>query len=85
MSDIHFALKHSYKGDLECIFTDTNSNNLVLRVRLNKSILKAKRQPLDQSDEIYMLKNLQENLLDNVILRGVKKISKNKLRLSIRN
>ena len=76
MSDIHFALKHSYKDDLDCIFTDTNSDNLVLRVRLNKSILKAKKQSLDQTDEIYMLKNLQENLLDNVILRGVKNISK---------
>ena len=31
---------------------------------------------LDQSDEIYMLKNFQENLLNNIVLRGIKKIDK---------
>jgi DNA-directed RNA polymerase II subunit RPB1 len=35
-----------------------------------------KKKSLDQSDEIYMLKNLQENLLNNIILRGVKNIPK---------
>jgi len=28
---------------------------------------------LDQQDEIYMLKNFQEQLLDHMVLRGVKK------------
>ena len=36
-----------------------------------KSIL-----PLDQSDEIYIIKNFQENLLNNIVLRGVKNIKK---------
>ena len=31
---------------------------------------------LDQSDEIYMLKNFQEYLLNNIVLRGVNNISK---------
>jgi DNA-directed RNA polymerase II subunit RPB1 len=33
-------------------------------------------ESLDQSDEIYLLKNLQNELLDNLILRGVKNIEK---------
>ena len=76
MSDIHFAIKHSHKAALECIYTNTNSDNLVMRVRLTKALSKSKKKSLDQSDEIYMLKNLQENLLNNVILRGVKNIPK---------
>ena len=35
-----------------------------------------KINPLDQSDEIYMLQNFQDNLLDNIVLRGVKNINK---------
>ena len=76
MSDIHFAIKHSYKDSLQCIYTDTNSDKLVMRVRLTKILTKNKKKSLDQTDEIYMLKNLQENLLNNIILRGVKNIPK---------
>jgi DNA-directed RNA polymerase II subunit RPB1 len=76
MSDIHYALKHSYKGQLQCIYTDTNSDSLVMRIRLTQPLTKGKKKTLDQSDEIYCLKTLQENLLKNVILRGVKKIPK---------
>ena len=32
--------------------------------------------PLDQSDEIYLLKNFQDNLLNNIVLSGVKNIDK---------
>ena len=42
----------------------------------NKNVLES----LDQSDEIYLLRNLQEELLDNLILRGVKNIDKVMLR-----
>jgi len=76
MSDIHFALKHSYKDSIECVYTDTNADDLIMRIRLTKLIKYNKKKSLDQSDEIYMLKNLQENLLNNIILRGVKNIPK---------
>ena len=76
MNDIYFALKNSYKDSLECIYSDTNSDNLVMRVRLTKQLTKKKKKSLDQTDQIYMLKNLQENLLNNIILRGVKNIPK---------
>jgi DNA-directed RNA polymerase II subunit RPB1 len=39
-----------------------------------------KLNPLDQSDEIHILKNFQNQLLDNIILRGVKNIEKVVLR-----
>jgi DNA-directed RNA polymerase II subunit RPB1 len=37
---------------------------------------KTKVNPLDQSDQIYILKNFQEQLLQNVVLRGIKGINK---------
>ena len=35
-----------------------------------------KKKSLDQTDEIYKLKNIQENILKNIVLRGVKNIPK---------
>jgi len=37
---------------------------------------KNKVNPLDQSDQIYILKNFQDQLLHNIIIRGVKNINK---------
>lgn len=79
MDDIHFAITNSYENDISCVYSDYNSNNLVFRIRLNSSIFNKKKQKgnadtLDQSDEIYMLRNFQENLLNNIVLRGVQGI-----------
>ena len=83
MDDVHFAIKNSYKDNLFCIYTDLNDNNLVLRIRLKMGgsskkmkLLIKKQKSLDQTDEIHIFKNLQENLLNNIILRGVEKIPK---------
>jgi DNA-directed RNA polymerase II subunit RPB1 len=77
MDDIHFAVTNSHGNDISCVYSDYNANNLVFRIRLNSSIFnKSKKQrgiadTLDQSDEIYMLRNFQEALLNNIVLRGV--------------
>jgi DNA-directed RNA polymerase II subunit RPB1 len=82
MDDVHFAIEHSYKGEISCIYSDFNADKLVMRARLDKSLTNRKKKSLDQSDEIYKLKNLQANLLNNIILRGIKKIPKVLLRKS---
>jgi DNA-directed RNA polymerase II subunit RPB1 len=80
MGDIHFAITNSYGNDITCVYSDYNSNNLVFRIRLNSNLLnKNKKQKgipdtLDQSDEIYLLRNFQEILLNNIVLRGVQGI-----------
>jgi DNA-directed RNA polymerase II subunit RPB1 len=83
VDDIHFAVKNSYKNDIECIFNDYNDDNLVFRLRLSDSLTTSKKKSLDQSDEIYKLKNFQEHMLNNIILRGVKNIPKVILRKSV--
>ena len=85
MEDIHFALNSSF-DNLSCMYTDYNSDELIFRIRISKQIQASKKKKskladsLDQSDEIYILKNLQNTLLDTLILRGIKRIQKVLLR-----
>jgi len=78
MGDIHFALNNSLKNSVSCVFSDLNADNLIFRIRLHnsKSMMASKQKGLDQTDEIYMLKNLQDNILNNIILKGIKGIPK---------
>jgi len=77
MDDIHFAITNGHGNDISCVYSDYNSDNLIFRIRLNSSVFnKTKKQKgipdtLDQSDEIYMLRNFQETLLNNIVLRGI--------------
>jgi DNA-directed RNA polymerase II subunit RPB1 len=83
MDDINYAIRNSYDDEVSCVYSDYNSDKLVLRLRLDSMASKKKgikTTTLDQSDEIYYLKNFQDNLLNNLVLRGVKKISKVVLR-----
>jgi DNA-directed RNA polymerase II subunit RPB1 len=82
MDDIHFAIKNSYYGsELSCVFSDYNMDKLAFRIRINSNILNKNKkkqkgvpESLDQSDEIYLLKNFQDTLLNNIVLRGVNNI-----------
>jgi DNA-directed RNA polymerase II subunit RPB1 len=80
MDDINYAINNSYNKEVSCVYSDYNSDTLVFRIRLNSIISNKKKtatvNPLDQSDEIYLLKNFQDQLLHNIILRGIKKIGK---------
>ena len=82
MDDVAFALKHTYSEDMDCVFSDYNSETLVMRIRLMKALKKssgAKKpnvHPLDQQDEIHLLQTFQNQLLDNLILRGIPGIKK---------
>ena len=85
IEDVHFAIKNSFKDEVSCVFTDYNSDKLIFRIRMNKILQNKKKynegiNPLDQSDEIYLLKNFQDTLLENIVLRGIKNIKKVLLR-----
>ena len=83
MDDVNFAVKNSYSDSVNCVYSDYNSDNLIFRIRMNEVIKNKKaikQNPLDQSDEIYVLTGFQNQLLDNIILRGVKDIDRVLLR-----
>jgi DNA-directed RNA polymerase II subunit RPB1 len=50
--------------------------NNILKQGSKSNSKKAKVHPLDQSDQIYLLKNFQEQLMQNIVIRGIKKINK---------
>ena len=85
MDDVNFTLNNCYENQISCVYSDYNADKLVFRIRMNEVIKnssnrggqkKTKVNPLDQSDQIYILKNFQEQLLQNVVLRGIKGINK---------
>ena len=82
MDDIHFAIKNSSYGDnVSCVFSDYNQDKLVFRIRAfdlgkKKRGAGANAETLDQSDEIYLLKNLQDSILNGVVMRGVNRVVK---------
>jgi DNA-directed RNA polymerase II subunit RPB1 len=85
MDDVNFTLNNCYENQISCVYSDYNADKLVFRIRMNEVIKnssnrggqkKTKVNPLDQSDQIYILKNFQEQLLQNVVLRGIKGIDK---------
>jgi DNA-directed RNA polymerase II subunit RPB1 len=78
MDDIHFAIKNGANGaDIDCAYADYNSDKLVFRIRMlsvamnNSKKRKGAAEPLDQTDEIHILKKFQDDLLNNTVLRGV--------------
>ena len=94
MDDVNYTLKNCYDEQISCIYSDFNSDKLIFRIRMNDVIKsagsrggqkKTKVNPLDQSDQIYLLKNFQDQLLQNVVLRGVKGINKVILRKIVDN
>jgi len=84
MDDINFTLNNCYENQINCVYSDYNADKLIFRIRMNEVIKNnsgksggAKTKlPLDQSDQIYILKNFQDQLLQNVVLRGIKGINK---------
>jgi DNA-directed RNA polymerase beta' subunit len=94
MDDVNYTLKNCFDEQINCIYSDFNSDKLIFRIRMNEVIKsaggrsaqkKTKVNPLDQSDQIYILKNFQDQLLQNVVLRGIKGINKVILRKIVDN
>jgi DNA-directed RNA polymerase II subunit RPB1 len=94
MDDVNFTLKNCFDEQVSCIYSDFNADKLIFRIRMNEIIKsssgrggqkKTKVNPLDQSDQIYILKNFQDQILQNVVLRGIKGINKVILRKVVDN
>jgi DNA-directed RNA polymerase beta' subunit len=94
MDDVNFTLKSCFEDQISCIYSDFNSDKLIFRISINDVIKsgnsrggqkKIKVNPLDQSDQIYILKNFQEQLLQKVVLRGIEGLNKVILRKVLDN
>ena len=82
MDDIHYTLSKCYDDQISCIYSDYNADKLIFRIRMNEFVSpayqkkSANKKSLDQTDHIYILKNIENDLLNNIIIRGVKNIKK---------
>lgn len=69
MIDVGNILYDFYRDTVNCMFSDDNSSNLVLRVKLPE--IKD-----EDKDAITELKALEKNIMDNIIIKGLKRINK---------
>ncbi len=76
VEEINYALKTVYEGGINCYYNDIDSDEVVFRISLNKTNKMIKPNTLDEQDHIYMVKSFQENILNNIVLRGINNISK---------
>jgi DNA-directed RNA polymerase II subunit RPB1 len=79
MDDINFAIQNGYKQKPidSCVYSDYNDDNLVFRISINTNIDMDSDDKVNiMNDNLNILKNISENLLDNIILKGAKDIKK---------
>ena len=89
MDDVHYAIKSAHSDTVSCVYSDYNADKLIFRIRMENFVMNRKTtassgagggggansSSLDQSDHIHILKNFQDQLLNNIVLRGVKGIN----------
>lgn len=69
MLDLETILREFYDDTIACVFSDDNAANLVARVRLNN-------KDIDANDMLTELRALEDNILQTVVIKGVKNIEK---------
>ena len=84
MDDVNYTLKSCYGDEINCVYNDFNSDKLIFKISVNKK-KKGKLNSLDENDEIHILKNYQEQLVNNIIIRGIKNIKKVMIRKNADN
>ena len=80
VEEIHYVLMNAYTGSISCFYNDLNEEELIFRIRLNNIKAKSKPESLDEEDHIYLVKSFQDNLLNDLVLRGVDGIQQVHLR-----
>jgi intein/homing endonuclease len=76
MMDIYIKLHTAYHQSIECLFSDDNASELIFRVRLTKDALK----DVEPDDFVSALKAMEHNIVNNVLLKGLKGIKKVSMR-----
>ena len=70
--DIYIKIISSYSQHIDCVFSDDNAAEIIFRVRMTKEALK----DVDPEDSLSALKAIEHNLVNNVLLKGIKGIKK---------
>jgi len=68
MDDVSFALQNKFSDEVNIIYSDYNSDKLIMRIRL---ALDKKDQ---NTDDILNLKKMQNRFLNSIVIRGIQGI-----------
>tara|TARA_B110000858_G_scaffold176186_1_gene210194 strand:- start:246 stop:4811 length:4566 start_codon:yes stop_codon:yes gene_type:complete len=78
MEDIYLAINSTYSNNIKFIYSDENSKELIGRI-LIKSDITGNIDDLngleDQSDVISIIKKINNDLLENIVIKGVENIN----------
>jgi DNA-directed RNA polymerase beta' subunit len=74
MIDLQNVLQGFYDDRVSCMFSDDNSSNLVMRVKLTTDSVDS------GEDMLAEIKALQHNIMENVIIKGIQGIEKISMR-----
>ena len=81
MLDVYLRIYNSYSQNIQCVFSDDNAPELIFRIRMTKESVK----DINQDDAISALKAMEHNIVNNIILKGIKGIKKVSMRAKKRN
>jgi len=81
MLDVYLRIYNSYSQNIQCVFSDDNAPELIFRVRMTASAV----SDISQDDAISALKAMEHNIVNNIILKGIKGIKKVSMRAKKRN
>jgi DNA-directed RNA polymerase II subunit RPB1 len=73
MYDVHQTIYQYYEEIINCYYSDDNANKLIFRIKLE---INKKTETLETSDIITELKALEQNIIENIIIKGLKGIDK---------
>ena len=65
MDDVYCSIKSVYKEDISCVYSDDNSDDLIFRIRITQ-----KSDKDQESDGVKLLKTLEKNIMNKIVLRG---------------
>lgn len=69
MMDINYILTDFYDGNVKAMFSDDNANKLICRIKLEED-------DNEERDFITELKALEKSILENLVVKGIKKVHK---------
>jgi DNA-directed RNA polymerase beta' subunit len=71
MDDILFVLRRRFEDEIQLVYSDFNSQKLVMRIRLSKAAEAEEKTNPSSLDALAAYKKFQNKLLNSVIIRGV--------------
>jgi len=71
MDDIHFVLRERLGSNINIIYSDFNSQKLVMRIRLSSEYMEETKTDPASMDMMSAYKKFQNKLLNSVIIRGL--------------